>query len=197
MEQDVKIFCQLKRLQPQRKVKHKSMRQTALNSSSNSLCCYICTYYCDQEEEEEDKSDSKKIVKVKLKAGCADFKTNTRSLCPNEDQKVYWKSGNVYIMKALIDAPGMVNGQMNFKRLTLTNTKSDSNSVPDKKGHVADLEATARFQHTYFIVFMDKWLTFLITISYNILQHVSTPILEMIKQARDEAVKPENKKRAH
>ena len=42
-EQEVKIFCQLERFQPQRKVKHNSMRQTALNSSSNSFCCYICT----------------------------------------------------------------------------------------------------------------------------------------------------------
>ena len=42
-EQEMKIFCQLERFQYQRKVKHNSMRQTALNSSSNSFCCYICT----------------------------------------------------------------------------------------------------------------------------------------------------------
>ena len=69
-EQEVKIFCQLERLQPQRQMKHNSMRQTALNSSSNSCCCYICTCQSDREEE-EDKSDSKHIAKAKFKAGCA------------------------------------------------------------------------------------------------------------------------------
>ncbi|KAL4570095.1 hypothetical protein LXL04_025746 [Taraxacum kok-saghyz] len=38
------------------------MRQTALNSSSNSFCCYICTCQSDQEEE-GDKSDSKHLSK--------------------------------------------------------------------------------------------------------------------------------------
>jgi hypothetical protein len=66
MEQEVKIFCQLERLQPQRKVKRNSMRQTALNSSSNSFCCYICTCQSDQDEE-EDKSDSKQLSKSNSK----------------------------------------------------------------------------------------------------------------------------------
>ena len=65
-EQEVKIFCQLERFQPQRKVKRNSMRKTALNSSSNCFCFYICTYYCDQEEE-EDMSDSKQLSKSNSK----------------------------------------------------------------------------------------------------------------------------------
>jgi len=48
-------------------VKHNSMRQTALNSSSNSFCCYICTCQSDQDEEEEDKSDSKQLSKSNSK----------------------------------------------------------------------------------------------------------------------------------
>ncbi|KAL4591813.1 hypothetical protein LXL04_004786 [Taraxacum kok-saghyz] len=72
-EQEMKIFCQPERLQPQRQVKHNSMRQTALNSSSNSFRCHISTCQSDQEEE-EDKSDSMLLSKSKFKAGCADFK---------------------------------------------------------------------------------------------------------------------------
>ena len=51
--QEVKIFCQPERLQPQRQAKHNSMRQTALNSSSNSCCCYIWTCQSDQEKKKK------------------------------------------------------------------------------------------------------------------------------------------------
>ena len=64
--QVVKIFCQLKRFQPQRKMKRNSMRQTALNSSSNNFFCYICTCQSDQDEE-QDKSDSKQLSKSNSK----------------------------------------------------------------------------------------------------------------------------------
>ena len=86
MEQEVKIFWQPERLQPQRQAKHNSMRQTALNSSSNSFRCHIWTCQSDQEEE-EDKTDTKQIVKIKFKAGCACYKTNTRSSL----SKTNWK----------------------------------------------------------------------------------------------------------
>ncbi|KAI3782955.1 hypothetical protein L2E82_13016 [Cichorium intybus] len=43
--------------------------------------------------------------------------------------------------RALVDAPDMVRGQMNFKRLTLTDIKIDINRVPKKKTLVAALEA--------------------------------------------------------
>ncbi|KAL4558652.1 hypothetical protein LXL04_036853 [Taraxacum kok-saghyz] len=45
------------------------------------------------------------------------------------------------IESALVDAPDMVRGQMNFKRLTLTDIKIDINRVPNKKTLVAALEA--------------------------------------------------------
>ena len=72
-------LCQLKRLQPQRKMKHNSMRQTALNSSSNSCCYHICTCQSDQNEE-EDKSDSKQLTKSNSKLDVLISKTNTRSI---------------------------------------------------------------------------------------------------------------------
>ena len=78
-EQEMKIFCQLERLQPQRQAKHNSMRQTALNSSWNSFRCHIWTFQSDQEEERR-YIRHQAIFKVKFKAGCADFKTNTRSI---------------------------------------------------------------------------------------------------------------------
>ncbi|KAJ0450027.1 putative ribosomal protein L14 [Helianthus annuus] len=43
--------------------------------------------------------------------------------------------------RALVDAPDMVRGQMNFKRLTLTDIKIDIKRVPNKKTLVAALEA--------------------------------------------------------
>ena len=46
-------LCQLERLQPRRQAKHNSMRQTALNSSSNSCCCYIWTCQSDQEKKKK------------------------------------------------------------------------------------------------------------------------------------------------
>ena len=46
-------LCQLERLQPRRQAKHNSMRQTALNSSSNSWCCYSCTCQSDQEKKKK------------------------------------------------------------------------------------------------------------------------------------------------
>ena len=72
-EQEMKIFCQLERLQPQRHAKYNSMRQTALNSSSNSFRCHIWTCQSDQEEERR-YIRLQAIVKIKFKAGCADFK---------------------------------------------------------------------------------------------------------------------------
>ncbi|CAH1412908.1 unnamed protein product [Lactuca virosa] len=48
------------------------------------------------------------------------------------------------VLGALVDAPDMVRGQMNFKRLTLTNIKIDINRVPKKKTVVAALEAAGR-----------------------------------------------------
>ena len=72
-------FYNLKRLQPRRQVKHNSMRQTALNSSSNSCCCYICTCQSDREEE-EDKSDSKLLSKSNSKLDVLISKVNTRSI---------------------------------------------------------------------------------------------------------------------
>ncbi|GJS96703.1 TMV resistance protein N [Tanacetum coccineum] len=43
--------------------------------------------------------------------------------------------------RVLVDAPDMVRGQMNFKRLTLTDIKIDIKRVPNKKTLVAALEA--------------------------------------------------------
>ena len=72
-------LCQPERLQPQRQVKLNSMRQTALNSSSNSCCCYIYTCQSDREEE-EDKSDSKLLSKSNSKLDVLISKTNMRSI---------------------------------------------------------------------------------------------------------------------
>ncbi|KAK9055697.1 hypothetical protein SSX86_026782 [Deinandra increscens subsp. villosa] len=43
--------------------------------------------------------------------------------------------------RALVDAPDMVRGQMNFKRLTLTDIKIDIKRVPNKKTLIAALDA--------------------------------------------------------
>ncbi|XP_051141715.1 60S ribosomal protein L14-1 [Andrographis paniculata] len=43
--------------------------------------------------------------------------------------------------RALVDAPDMVRGQMNFKRLSLTDIKIDIKRVPKKKALVAAMEA--------------------------------------------------------
>ncbi|KAK6937750.1 Ribosomal protein L14e domain [Dillenia turbinata] len=43
--------------------------------------------------------------------------------------------------KALVDAPDMVRGQINFKRLSLTDIKIDINRVPKKKNLIAAMEA--------------------------------------------------------
>ncbi|XP_058068690.1 large ribosomal subunit protein eL14y-like [Magnolia sinica] len=43
--------------------------------------------------------------------------------------------------QALVDAPDMVRGQMNFKRLSLTNIKIDILRIPKKKSLVATMEA--------------------------------------------------------
>ncbi|KAK6940637.1 Ribosomal protein L14e domain, partial [Dillenia turbinata] len=40
-----------------------------------------------------------------------------------------------------VDAPDMVRGQINFKRLTLTDMKIDINRVPKKKNLIAAMEA--------------------------------------------------------
>ncbi|ONK54955.1 uncharacterized protein A4U43_UnF9290 [Asparagus officinalis] len=43
--------------------------------------------------------------------------------------------------RALVDAPDMVRGQMNFKRLTLTDIKIDIPRIPKKKSLIAAMEA--------------------------------------------------------
>ncbi|KAL8158350.1 large ribosomal subunit protein eL14z-like [Apium graveolens] len=43
--------------------------------------------------------------------------------------------------RALVDAPDMVRGQMNFKRLTLTDITVDINRTPKKKDLVKAMEA--------------------------------------------------------
>ncbi|XP_076926487.1 large ribosomal subunit protein eL14z-like [Bidens hawaiensis] len=43
--------------------------------------------------------------------------------------------------RALVDSPDMVRGQMNFKRLTLTDIKIDIKRVPNKKTLIAAMEA--------------------------------------------------------
>ncbi|KAJ0548402.1 putative ribosomal protein L14 [Helianthus annuus] len=44
-------------------------------------------------------------------------------------------------MVALVDAPDLVRGQMNFKRLTLIDIKIDIKRVPNKKTLIAVMEA--------------------------------------------------------
>lgn len=46
--------------------------------------------------------------------------------------------------QALVDAPDMVRGQMNFKRLSLTDIKIDIPRVPKKKSLVAAMEAAGK-----------------------------------------------------
>ncbi|KAL8191928.1 hypothetical protein R6Q57_028659 [Mikania cordata] len=55
--------------------------------------------------------------------------------------------------RALVDAPDMVRGQMNFKRLTLTDIKIDINRVPNKKNLVAALEAAGRYRVSFYQIF--------------------------------------------
>ncbi|XP_020250851.1 heat shock cognate protein HSP 90-beta-like [Asparagus officinalis] len=43
--------------------------------------------------------------------------------------------------RSLVDAPNMVRGQMNFKRLTLTDIKIDIPRIPKKKSLIAAMEA--------------------------------------------------------
>ncbi|KZV21498.1 hypothetical protein F511_08263 [Dorcoceras hygrometricum] len=43
--------------------------------------------------------------------------------------------------RALVDAPGIVRSQMNFKRLSLTDIKIDIKRVPKKKTLIAAMEA--------------------------------------------------------
>ena len=57
------------------------------------------------------------------------------------------------ILQALVDAPDMVRGQMNFKRLTLTDIKIDIKRVPNKKTLLAALEAAGEF---YFLACLDN-----------------------------------------
>ncbi|KAJ0844914.1 putative ribosomal protein L14 [Helianthus annuus] len=45
------------------------------------------------------------------------------------------------LVQALIDVPDMVRGQMNFKRLTLTDIKIAIKRVPNKKTLIATMEA--------------------------------------------------------
>ncbi|CAN6479520.1 unnamed protein product [Victoria cruziana] len=44
--------------------------------------------------------------------------------------------------RALVDAPDMVRGQMNFKRLVLTDIKIDIPRLPKKKSLIAAMEAS-------------------------------------------------------
>ena len=46
--------------------------------------------------------------------------------------------------QALVDAPDMVRGQMNFKRLSLTDIKIDIPRVPKKKTLIDAMEAAGR-----------------------------------------------------
>lgn len=51
---------------------------------------------------------------------------------------------SLFYLQALVDAPDMVRGQMNFKRLTLTDIKIDIKRVPNKKTLIAALDAAGR-----------------------------------------------------
>lgn len=51
---------------------------------------------------------------------------------------------SLYIYQALVDAPDMVRGQMNFKRLTLTDITIDINRTPKKKDLVKAMEAAGK-----------------------------------------------------
>lgn len=48
---------------------------------------------------------------------------------------------NIEYGQALVDAPDMVRGQMNFKRLSLTDIKIDIPRIPKKKTLIAAMEA--------------------------------------------------------
>ncbi|KAL4557724.1 hypothetical protein LXL04_035912 [Taraxacum kok-saghyz] len=88
-EQEMMIFCSIERFQPQRNVKRNFMRQTALNSSSNSFFCYIFTRQSDQEKE-EDESDSKQLSKSNSKldvnGGVSAVKTSVNNVKEEMDQ---------------------------------------------------------------------------------------------------------------
>lgn len=45
------------------------------------------------------------------------------------------------MFQALVDAPDMVRGQVNFKRLSLTDIKIDIPRIPKKKSLIAAMEA--------------------------------------------------------
>ncbi|KAL5998733.1 hypothetical protein ACLOJK_009678 [Asimina triloba] len=47
----------------------------------------------------------------------------------------------IYAWQALVDAPDMVRGQMNFKRLSLTDIKIDIPRIPNKKSLITAMEA--------------------------------------------------------
>lgn len=48
---------------------------------------------------------------------------------------------NIEYGQALVDAPDMVRGQMNFKRLSLTDIKIDIPRIPKKKTLIAAMES--------------------------------------------------------
>ncbi|RWR81144.1 60S ribosomal protein L14-1-like protein [Cinnamomum micranthum f. kanehirae] len=56
--------------------------------------------------------------------------------------------------RALVDASDMVRGQMNFKRLSLTDIKIDIPRVPKKKSLVAAMEAAVLYFGFSFLVYL-------------------------------------------
>ena len=53
------------------------------------------------------------------------------------------------VWQALIDAPDMVRGQMNFKRLTLTDITIDIPRVPKKKTLIEAMEKAGKDDNFY------------------------------------------------
>ena len=58
------------------------------------------------------------------------------------------------LLKALVDAPDMVRGQMNFKRLSLTDIKIEINRVPNKKALIEAMEKAGLFLTLFILVFL-------------------------------------------
>lgn len=61
-------------------------------------------------------------------------------------------NGVVYSCQALVDAPDMVRGQMNFKRLSLTDIKIDIPRIPKKKSLIAAMQAAGEVVYYRFIL---------------------------------------------
>lgn len=58
------------------------------------------------------------------------------------------------LYQALVDAPDMVRGQMNFKRLSLTDIKIDIPRIPKKKSLIAAMEAAGKNMVFFFSFFL-------------------------------------------